>query len=170
MEKAEKKPTAILIDYADGTKGTVLMVGRYIGEHWAYAARVDGKTVACEFVSPPRPVYAYFSYLGLNIEKFFLTGKPQEPVERTLLTSGILDTAVRSAAAGGERVETRFLEKVNYEPLKTDPIWPVTSEPKGASLGPWPPEGFEFIVAPKKAPGKKRASGSKGGAVKKRSE
>jgi len=157
MEQVEKKPTAILIDYADGTKGVVLMLSRYIGEHWGYAAKVGGKTVACEFRSAPKPSYAYFSYLGLNIEKFFLTGKPQEPLERTLLTSGILDMAVRSMAAGGRRIETPFLN-VKYQPFEFDPIWPASSEPRGASIGPWPPEGFEFTVpAKKKSPGRRRS-------------
>jgi len=147
MEKTEKKPTAVIINYRDGTKGVmILLSGRYVGEHWGYAAKVNGETVACEFVRPPRPVYAYFSYLGLNVEKMFVTGEPQYPVERTLLTSGVLDMAVRSLASRGQVVQTPFLN-IHYDPFDFEPIWPRSSEPRGASLGPWPPGGFEFIIS-----------------------
>jgi len=149
LAEADTDPTAILITYRDGTKGVALMASKYVGEYWGYAAKVDGQTVACEFVSAPKPAYAYFSYLALNVQEMFLTGKPQYPVERTLMTSGILDTAVRSLAAGGQAVSTDFLD-IHYAPPATEPIWPKSSEPAGASIGPWPPEGFEFIMADKK--------------------
>ena len=76
----------------------------------------------------------------------FQTGQPQWPVERTLLTSGVLDAAVRSLHDGGTPLDTPHLETVHYQPADVEPIWPKSSEPKGASLGPWPPEGFEFIL------------------------
>jgi hypothetical protein len=40
------------------------------------------------------PPYAYFSYLSLNTEEMFATGKPSYPVERTLLTTGALEAAL----------------------------------------------------------------------------
>jgi hypothetical protein len=146
MIETEKDPTVILITYRDGTKGVGVIAGRYVGEYWGYAARVDGKTEACEFVGGPKPVYAHFSYLGLNAQELFLTGKPPYPVERTLLTSGLIDAAARSLAAGGEAIDTPHLEAVRYQPAAADPIWPRAPEPKGASLGPWPPAGFDFIL------------------------
>lgn len=144
MEESDKNPTAVLITYNDGTKGTILMAGRYIGEHWAYAAKVDDKTVACEFTLEHN-TYAHFSYLGLNIEKMFLTGRPQAPVERTLLTSGILDEAVRSLADGGKVRQTPFLN-IQYDAAGFDPILPKNPLPIGQSLGPWPPADYEYIV------------------------
>ena len=50
-----------------------------------------------------------FSYLGLNIERMFLTGKPQYPVERTLLVTGALDALMRSRHNGHERALTPHL-------------------------------------------------------------
>jgi hypothetical protein len=44
-----------------------------------------------------------FSYLGLNIERMFLTNEPQYPVERTLLVTGALDALMRSRHDGHER-------------------------------------------------------------------
>jgi len=149
LAEAEKNPVAILVKYRDGTKGTVMLVSRYVGEHWAYAAQVDGVTQACEFVSSPKSTLAYFSYLGLNAQKMFVTGTPPYPAERALLTSGIVDMAVRSRAGKGVEIKTPFLD-ITYQPASSDPVWPAASEPKGASLGPWPPPGFEFTGLEKK--------------------
>ncbi len=149
MQEHEKNPTIILINYRDGTKGVMLIAGRYIGESWAYAARADGETVACEFRLAGRPAYAHFSYLGRNIEKMFVSGKPRYPVERTLLASGILDAAVRSLHAGGKRRLTPHLN-IQYKPYDLNPVRPSGPEPAGASLGPWPPEGLDFIIGRRK--------------------
>ncbi len=141
---ADQDPIAILITYRDGTKGAGLIAGRWVGEYWGYAAKVDDGVVACEFCGPPKLTGAYFSYLGLNAQQMFRTGRPQWPVERTLLTSGVLDAAVRSLHEG-KPLDTPHLEAVRFQPA-SEPIWPNRSEPQGASLGPWPPEGFEFIL------------------------
>ena len=78
-----------------------------------------------------------FSYLGLNIEDFFLTGRPPTPVERTYLTTGILEAAMRSNGEGGEPVETPHLA-ISYQPSKKPPRRPRGPRATGASVGPWP--------------------------------
>ena len=35
----------------------------------------------------------HFAYLGLNVQKMFITGEPQYPAERTLLATGAIDAA-----------------------------------------------------------------------------
>ena len=121
------------------------MMNNYYGQRWFYGARVDGKICATEIVYnlPPNydlpPAVPAFSYLGLNIEQMFLTGKPQYPAERTLLASGIIATAARSLADGGKIIDTPFLD-IKYKPYGLKLIRPKASSPKGASLGPWPPE------------------------------
>jgi hypothetical protein len=162
MAEAEKNPTVILIDYRDGTRGVGVLAGRYVGEYWGYAAKAGGKVVGCEFAGGPKPAYAHFSYLGLNAQETFRTGKPPYPVERTLLTSGLIDAAARSLHAGGKATVTPHLEAVRYNPAEADPIWPRSADPKGASLAPWPPEGFEFLAGGKRpAPGPKKGPDGK---------
>ena len=139
MEQHAKNPVAIIVNYRDGTKGTVLMMYRYYGLRWAYAAKVDGKTVATEFVLQEKSPKCHFSYLGLNAQEMFITGKPLYAVERTLLTSGILDMAHRSRSAGGKVIQTPFLD-VQYKPLEVREIRPSGAQPSGASLMAWPPE------------------------------
>ena len=58
MQEHEKNPVAILIRYNDGTRGAVLLAGRYVGGGRGYAAKVDGKTVSCEFIVAGAPPWA----------------------------------------------------------------------------------------------------------------
>ena len=147
MQDHAKDPTAIIINYVDGTKGTVVMTHEYYGMRWAYAARVDGQIAACEIIFPGVRTRPGFSYLGLNIQRMFLTGKPPYPVERTLLSSGIVDVALRSAAADGKLIETPFLN-IRYQPYDSDPIRATAAQPSGASLGPWPPDEIIGLYPP----------------------
>ena len=62
------------------------------------------------FHLPPPPGAKYFDALVANIEKLFTNGRSPYPVERTLLTSGILDFALDSHYRRGTRVETPELD------------------------------------------------------------
>jgi hypothetical protein len=65
------------------------------------------------FYLPSPPGAKYFDCLVGNIEKLFQSGKPPYPVERTLLTSGILDAAMESHYRRGSRIDTFGLD-VHY--------------------------------------------------------
>ena len=51
---------------------------------------------------PGQTLPNFFSPLAHHIETLFLTGKPPYPVERTLLTTGILAAAIESLQPGAE--------------------------------------------------------------------
>lgn len=144
MRDLVKMPFAVVIQYNDGTKGSILMLDEYVNSGWAYAAKADGKTVATEFVLDDSMSYSHFSYLTLNIQKFIVSGKPTAPIERNLLTSGIIDMGIRSLAEGKVK-ETPFLD-IKYTASGFEPIRPTNPRPTGQSLGPWPPKGYEFII------------------------
>ena len=55
---------------------------------------------------PAPPGASFFDPLVLRIEDFFRTGKPPYPVERTLLTGGILDAALESRVQHHQPVAT----------------------------------------------------------------
>ncbi len=147
MRDLVKKPSAVVVRYNDGTKGAILMLDEYVKTGWAYAAFANGKTVATEFVLDGSMSYAHFSYLTLNIQKFIVKGKPTAPIERNLLTSGIIDMGIRSLHEGKIK-KTPFLN-IEYNVEGYEPIRPVSLRPKGQSLGSWPPKGYEFIIPDK---------------------
>jgi hypothetical protein len=94
-----RKPQVILVDYLDGTRGAAINLIEQVSE-FGFAGSVDGGTepVAAHFYLPPPPGARFFDPLCFHIEQFFQTGKPNYPVERTLLTSTILDLALRGHA------------------------------------------------------------------------
>jgi hypothetical protein len=103
--------TAFLIEYRDGKRGTVLLLNGHI-QDFCFAAKIKGeaKPSSCLFHLPPPPGAKYFDALAANIEKMLETGKPPYPVQRTVLTTGILDAALESHKKRGDRVETPELE------------------------------------------------------------
>jgi len=67
----------------------------------------------------------------LNIEEMFITGIPQYPAERTLLTTGIIDAAMNSKYQGYKRIPTPYLD-VTYRSYEKAPIRPVEPRPQVA--------------------------------------
>ena len=103
---------------------------------FAYAARLNDAICACEVHLPNEP-HAHFSYLSLNIEELFLTGKPPWPVERTLLTTGVLEALLDSRYQGHVRLPTPHLA-VAYRSYDYVPWRPTGPRPVGAALQPLP--------------------------------
>ena len=110
-----------LIQYADGFQAAVAMNAAPVQE-FAFAAQVQGEPrpratwIALQEGKP----YLHFAYLVRAIEHMIKTGKPPYPVERTLLTTGVLHAAMRSLAARGKRIDTPELVRVKYQPAN----WP----------------------------------------------
>ena len=134
MEAHCQNPALFLIEYRDGLRGAIMMLNGYIRD-LAYAARIGGKIHSTEFYVLNGPPHPHFSYLSLNIEEMFVTGKPSYPVERTLLTSGILEAALDSRYRGHIRLETPHLD-VAYRSYDAVPWRPTGRRPVGASLEP----------------------------------
>jgi hypothetical protein len=60
--------------------------------------------------------YAHFAHLVRAVDSMIQTGHAPYPVERTLLTTGILDVIMTSKADKNRRVETSHLE-IKYQPV-----------------------------------------------------
>jgi hypothetical protein len=99
--------TAFLVEYRDGTRGTVLLLNGHI-QDFVFAGRAHGesKPLSCMLHLPPPPGARFFDALVANIEKLLDNGRSPYPVERTLLTTGVLDGAMESHKRRSERVET----------------------------------------------------------------
>jgi hypothetical protein len=109
-------PVAILVEYRDGARGAALNLTGHVSDI-TFAARLKGRRqpVSTLFDLPAAPGANYFNALVYNIEKLFATGVSPYPVERTLLTSTVLDFSMHSLAAGGKRLEDPALH-VGYKP------------------------------------------------------
>ncbi|REJ85951.1 MAG: hypothetical protein DWQ34_28030 [Planctomycetota bacterium] len=107
LEDLVAEPVLFVIDYEDGLRANVLTLNGAVAE-WACAWRyadddaVESTLFEVQEVEP----FHHFNYLLLGVEKMMLSGRPAWPVERTLLTSGMLDALLRSKRDGGARLET----------------------------------------------------------------
>jgi hypothetical protein len=110
-----KDPVAYRIEYADGTKATMLLMNGLVGD-FTFAARLKGQKspLSTLFYLPPNPNVVYSAYLMSKAEETFLTGKTPYPIERTLLTTGLVEACVRSLGTGQGRIETPHLA-IRYE-------------------------------------------------------
>jgi hypothetical protein len=109
-------PVAFLVEYRDGLRATVLLLNGHVDDT-TFAARIGGekKPVSTLFYLPPPPGAGFLQALTIRIEDFLASGRPPYPVERTLLTGGILDLALESRVQGHRRLETPELD-VSYDP------------------------------------------------------
>lgn len=103
-------PQAVLVEYQDGTRGAALNLIEQTSE-FAIGIRVDNKLepISSCFYLPAPPGARFFDPLTHNIEKFFETGTPPYPIERTLLTSTMTDLAMQSLHEGSKVITSPAL-------------------------------------------------------------
>ena len=131
----------ILVSYADGLRAVVLKVGQS-STRWNFACRIEGEPSprATSFYTGPWANRNLFKALSHAIQSMYRTGRVPYPVERTLLTTGILASAMDSRAQDGRPVATPHL-RIAYEPVDFRPMremgktWEIITErvpePKG---------------------------------------
>jgi hypothetical protein len=110
---------AIIVDYADGLRVSVLGLAGYISQR-GVALRVDGRVEPLATANVPhpreRPMIWNFDHLAFVVDEFLSTGRPTAAVERTLLANGIVDAALTSRYHDGEQIETPHLQ-FSYSPV-----------------------------------------------------
>ena len=112
-----RHPFAFLVEYADGLKATVLTLNGHVDDT-TIAARVGDnpeRNHSTLMYLPAPPGANFFNPLVLRIEDFLRAKRPPYPVERTLLTGGILDAALESRVRKHQRIETPDLAEIDYE-------------------------------------------------------
>jgi hypothetical protein len=105
-----KEPIAYRFEYADGTKATMLLLNGLV-QDFNFAAKLKGQSepLSTQFYLPPNPNVVYSASLMNRAETMFMTGRAPYPVERTLLTSGLVEAGMKSLANGQQRMETPHL-------------------------------------------------------------
>lgn len=118
LKRMVKEPVAYRFEYADGLKATMLLLNGVVGDI-TFAARIKGQS---------EPLSSLF-YLGgagttqphnfdplvWHIEQFMHAGQSQLPIERTLLTTGLVCAGVDSLAQASQRLATPHLA-IRYQP------------------------------------------------------
>lgn len=131
-----KEPSVLVIDYNDGLKAAAFLMTGMV-EDFTVALDVEGRQEPVSTLmnlQNGRP-YHHFGCLVQNIEKMFETGKPPYPVERTLLTSGILDFALESRIQGYKKLDTPQLAQVRYQTPNASHFCTKGWGPDGKRLG-----------------------------------
>jgi hypothetical protein len=110
-----KDPAAYCIEYADGTRATLLMLNGAVMDFNISARLADGELVSTQFFLPPTPDATDTACLAAKIEQMFITRRAPYPVQRTLLTSGLLEACWDSRRRLNQRLQTPHLE-LSYHP------------------------------------------------------
>jgi hypothetical protein len=106
LQKVVKNPAGYFIEYRDGLRATLLMLNGGI-QDFNFAARLKGgEMLSTQFFLTPVPNVTYSACLVSKIEQMFATGKAPYHVERTLLTSGMLEACLTSKVQDQKRLET----------------------------------------------------------------
>ena len=115
-QRLKDKAAFYLIEYRDGLRATVAMLNGVAGQmSVACKLRQQADPLACWFRLEERRPFGHFEHLLRAIEHTVHTGQTAYPVERTLLTTGILDRVMNSLHQGGKRLATPELA-VAYQP------------------------------------------------------
>jgi hypothetical protein len=126
-----------VIEYRDGFKGAVAMLNGWVSERngdgggFTVACRLRGEArpATCQFYLQQPDPFAHFEYLLKAIDAMMQTGHAVYPVERTLLTTGMIDAVMISKAEKNRRVETPYLE-IRYQPTE----WGFACDPLPATF------------------------------------
>lgn len=128
---------AVVVDYNDGTRVSVLLLTGFMLRR-SVAVRLsdspdpivtwtptgskltDVPMEGAEVARPgqKKPPTWNFDHLAAFVDRFLFTGRSPFPIERTVLTSGILDAAIASRRLGGVALETPHLD-IAYRPPVT---------------------------------------------------
>jgi len=118
MRQWVKDPVAYRFQYNDGTRATMLIMNGLVGD-FTFAAKLKNQAepISTLFHLPPNPNVVYSASLMSKAEETFLTGKAPYPIERTLLTTGLVEAGVRSLGSGQKKMETPHLA-ISYQPTR----------------------------------------------------
>ncbi len=114
-----KHPVLCLLEYNDGFKAAVVMLGGLVNEYLV-AFKVKGRPqIDSTLCYVPTENSNNFSPLVHGIAHMLTTGKLYYPVERTLLTTGALSFLMESAYQGHKRLETPQLRIAYRAPAES---------------------------------------------------
>jgi hypothetical protein len=118
-----KDPVVYRIEYRDGLRATMALMNGLVGD-FTFAARLatQSQPLSTLFYLPPNPNVVYSAALMSKAEEMFLTGRAPYPIQRTLLTTGLVEAGVRSLASNGQKLDTPHLA-IQYQAPEASLFW-----------------------------------------------
>ncbi len=127
MKEIVKDPIAYHYEHQDGLKSTMILMNGLV-QDFNFAAYIgtDSEILSTQMYLPMPPARTtlanFFSPQVNNIEQMFLTGKATYPVERTLLTTGLVAAGVDSLFEDGSKQDTPHLD-ISYRSTPESTFW-----------------------------------------------
>ena len=127
MKVLAADPIAYHYEHLDGVVSTMILLNGLV-QDFNFAAWVGDRSepLSTQMYLPMPPARTtlanFFSPQVNHIEKMFLSGKPSYPVERTLLTTGLVAAGAESLFQGQTRQYTPHLD-VSYRPPPASTFW-----------------------------------------------
>jgi hypothetical protein len=152
----KSQPWGLFVQYRDGLRGMCVKVSGD-GTRWHFGCRVAGesKPLVTNFYVGPWRNRCLFKALAHAIQTHFREGKAPIPIERTLLTTGMVEAAVESHFDGDRRYETPHLD-FKYVPTDFRALREMGDSWKIITDAIEEPKGFDRlgkVVAPMAPPG-----------------
>jgi hypothetical protein len=131
----DKQVALFQFEYVDGFRGFVFMLpAAAAGTSIAIQLKGQSGLLTTRFDEKAEPRHPHFAWLLKGIERMFHSGRPSYPVERTLLTSGILDRALTSRFRKHEKLMTPELA-IRYQAVDYPHApWPSLDSDPNATL------------------------------------
>jgi hypothetical protein len=129
LKSMVRNPVAYNYQHRDGLRCTMMLMDGLVRD-FTFAASIEGRPkplstlMFLSDVGPRTTIPTHFSPLTHHAVQMFLSGKAQYPIERTLLTSGLLIAGVDSAQQG-QRLQTPHLAAIQYQPTPHSTFWQV---------------------------------------------
>lgn len=130
--KPQENSAVYLFQHNDGLKSAVIMANG-LSDQFAIAVKLKGESEprATWFKLQESAPHGHFAYLLHAFEETVHTGAAVYPVERTVLTTGMMDRVMQSLSKGGARLKTPELA-IRYQSVE----WPYANHPHSFQLLP----------------------------------
>lgn len=129
-------PMIFLVKHRDGLEAA--HVNHFASGRFSFAAAGPDHRVAARAMLQPSTPFSHFVFLTRHAENVMLTGRESWPLERVLLTTGILDAAMRSLGDGKDEPVARPTPELDiaYEPYDE-----ITDTGIGSPVPDWGDDG-----------------------------
>src|SRR5438477_2864482 len=126
LKRNLRNPVAYVVEHLDGLRTSVFLLNGIVSDFTYAGLKRGGEIVSCQMYLPMPPALStvadFFNPLVNHIERMIVDHVVPYAVERTLLTSGIVISAIESLYRGQVPIKTPHL-KIAYQPPQQSSFW-----------------------------------------------